>query len=418
MLNSKLLKQNILFCLSGSIASYKACEVISSLVKSGHDVQCLLTSGGEKFIGPATLEGLTSRPVLCSPFQPNHLMDHIHLTKWADKLIICPASANTINRLAAGLADDLVGCLCLAMEEKSKIYIAPAMNTHMYQSPITQTNLKKLSEWGMHVLPTGFGNMACKDTGYGRLLEPKDILSHIFSVQKNEKKVLITGGGTIEPLDGVRCISNFSTGKTAAAIARHLALKGYEVTFLCGTQAESSGFSGDLIRFSSANDLSNKMQTLLMQSQFDVVLHAAAVSDYTVDRIVMDGQVFCPDSSKKLSSVSSGMQIFLKASGKILPQIKAWSCGTPIVIGFKLTNQATPAEQTDAVIKLFQQGTVDYIVHNDLAEITDARHTYRIFSDSEIISQGLNKFDLAEDIHRLISKQFSNCTLVQTEVTL
>ncbi len=168
----------VLFQLTGSIAAYKACHVISRLVQAGHEVQTVASRGALEFVGAATLEGLSGKPVFSDVFEAGRAMDHIHLARWADLAIVCPASASSINRLASGLADDVIGTLFLAYELGKKPYLlAPAMNHQMMAHPATRASLEKLSSWGVEVLETGRGNQACGETGEGRLLEPDELLA-------------------------------------------------------------------------------------------------------------------------------------------------------------------------------------------------------------------------------------------------
>jgi phosphopantothenoylcysteine synthetase/decarboxylase len=170
----------ILVQLSGSIAAYKSCYLISRLVQAGHEVKTVATQGALEFVGKATLEGLSGHPVFTNIYEEGRMMDHIHLAKWAQLAILAPASANTLNRLAQGLADDVVGTLFLAWDLKKKPYlVAPAMNQQMIDHPATKAALGKLEEWGVRVLPSGDGHQACGDTGLGRLLEPEQIFSII-----------------------------------------------------------------------------------------------------------------------------------------------------------------------------------------------------------------------------------------------
>ncbi|AHF89747.1 phosphopantothenoylcysteine decarboxylase [Opitutaceae bacterium TAV5] len=173
-------KSRILFALTGSIACYKACFAISKLVQAGYEVRTVATPAALQFVGNATLEGLTGQPVYSDFWQPGRAMDHIDLARWADLAIVCPATANTINRLAAGLADDAIGPLFLAWEIRKKPWwIAPAMNVVMYQNRITQASLRKLADLGARVLGTGTGALACGEEGPGRLLEPDEIVTQI-----------------------------------------------------------------------------------------------------------------------------------------------------------------------------------------------------------------------------------------------
>ncbi|MCM2279696.1 MAG: flavoprotein [Oligoflexia bacterium] len=172
-------KSKILFQLSGSIACYKACQVISRLVQDGHEVQPVCTQGALRFIGAATLEGLTGKPVFSDTFTSGRMLDHVNLAKWADLAILCPASADVINRLAVGNASDCVGSLFLAWDLKKPYLVAPAMNQQMMAHPATQESLSKLASWKVHILGTGSGYQACGDIGPGRLLEPEQLLEAI-----------------------------------------------------------------------------------------------------------------------------------------------------------------------------------------------------------------------------------------------
>jgi phosphopantothenoylcysteine decarboxylase/phosphopantothenate--cysteine ligase len=172
-------KSKILFQLSGSIAAYKACHVISRLVQDGHEVQTVATQSALQFVGPATLEGLTGKPVFTDLYETDKMMDHIYLSKWADLAIICPASANTINSLAAGLASDPIGALFLSYDLKKPYLIAPAMNQQMFKHPATQAALAKLETYGVKILPTDEGHQACGDQGPGRLLDPEEVLKTV-----------------------------------------------------------------------------------------------------------------------------------------------------------------------------------------------------------------------------------------------
>ena len=176
---------NVLFFLTGSIACYKACTALSRLGQAGLAVQTVATPAALKFIGPATLEALTGRPVVSDMWEPGRALDHIDLARQADLAIVCPATANTINRLAAGMADDLAGSLFLAWERESKPWwIAPAMNTYMWQHPATQGSVEKLKSWGVRVVEPEAGLLACGDTGAGRLADPEMIAAEIIKTVK------------------------------------------------------------------------------------------------------------------------------------------------------------------------------------------------------------------------------------------
>jgi phosphopantothenoylcysteine decarboxylase len=175
-------KGNILFLLSGSIACYKACAVISRLAQGGVGVQTVATPAALRFVGAATLEGLSGRPVFSDLFESGRALDHIELARAADLALVCPATANTINRLAAGLSDDPIGALFLAWEMKEKPWwIAPAMNGRMWDHPATHASLEKLREWGVRVLDPVDGAHACGESGPGRLMEPEQITADVLA---------------------------------------------------------------------------------------------------------------------------------------------------------------------------------------------------------------------------------------------
>jgi phosphopantothenoylcysteine decarboxylase/phosphopantothenate--cysteine ligase len=175
------MKPNVLFLLTGSIACYKACTVISRLSQAGVTVQTVATPAALEFVGTATLEGLSGRPVFTDVLEPGRALDHIDLARAADLALVCPATANTINRLAAGLADDPVGALFLAWELGHKPWwIAPAMNSRMWEHPATTASLGKLKSWGVHVVEPSQGALACGEIGPGRLAEPEQIATEVL----------------------------------------------------------------------------------------------------------------------------------------------------------------------------------------------------------------------------------------------
>jgi len=175
-------KPRLLFFLTGSISCYKACFAISRLVQAGVEVRTVATPAALQFVGKATLEGLTGQPVASDMWEPGRAMEHINLARWADLALVAPATANTINRLANGLADDLVGSLFLAWEiQKKPWWIAPAMNVAMFEHPLTQASLAKLGGLGVRVLPTGSGPLACGEEGAGRLLEPEQLVLQVLA---------------------------------------------------------------------------------------------------------------------------------------------------------------------------------------------------------------------------------------------
>lgn len=178
-------KNKVLFSLTGSIACYKACAVISMLVKGGCEVKAACTPAALNFVGLATLEGLTRKQVYADMFSAQRALEHVDLNKWLDLAVICPATANMINKLAAGLADDCVSALALAHDFSKPLLIAPAMNPNMWTHPATRRSVSALKDWGVTVLGTGRGRLACGDVGPGRLQEPEEIYRAITRALKD-----------------------------------------------------------------------------------------------------------------------------------------------------------------------------------------------------------------------------------------
>lgn len=367
----------ILFELTGSIAAWKACGVISRLVQDGHEVQTIATPSALQFIGPATLEGMTGRPVRSGLWDSGTAMDHINLVKWADLVVLCPATANTINRLAAGLADDLAGALFLAHDWRKPYLVAPAMNPAMWAHPATRAGVETLRGWGVRVLPVARGRLACGDEGEGRMVEPDEILAAIREALSDtaeqprrglRRRVLVTSGGTEEPIDGVRTIANFSTGRTGAALADHLRRAGHEVTLLRAHRAVAASPGVRDETFATFADLKAALRRLLAEEPYDAVVHAAAVSDYSVGEVVVNGR----PAKSGVAKIESGQDVALRLvpNPKLVDQLRAWS-GRPQlrVIAFKLTRGATPEAAAAAVRTLFGHSQADAVVHNDLAAI-------------------------------------------------
>lgn len=399
MSNSK-----VLFILTGSIACYKACHVISRLVQNGCDVQVVATPAALQFVGSATLEGLSGKPVISDMYASGNVMEHIHLMRWADAVLVAPATANFINKAAQGIADDLVQTLFLAHDFTRPFLVAPAMNTSMYTHPVTQRSLKTLKDMGIQILETASGVLACGEEGWGKLLEPDLIIAKVLeelknksatslneqSQSENEKsktqtpsplskiKVLVTAGGTQEPIDTVRVISNLSSGRTGIAIAEHLAQIGFDVTLLQSHGSMKAEHVSHRAVFTSFAILDETMRELLSKESFTHVIHTAAVSDYSVDSIEIQGTKFQPMDIKKMSSDADQMSIHLKRNHKIVDRLKDYSKNKDLkVIAFKLTSHATPDERQAAVKKLFTNSKADFVVHNDLTEIDVARKTHK-----------------------------------------
>jgi phosphopantothenoylcysteine decarboxylase/phosphopantothenate--cysteine ligase len=395
MLKSNLVAKNILFNMSGSIAAYKACDVISQLVKAGNTVQVVCTSSTFEFVGRATLEGLTGRAVVSDMYESGRAMDHIHLARWADLAILCPASANTLAKFAHGFADDIVSALFLAWEPHKPYVIAPAMNTQMYNNPATQRNLRTVSRGKVTVLSTGTGNLACGEVGEGRLLEPKDILEALAKLSEPTKgKVLVTFGGTREAIDGVRFLTNGSTGKTGAELSDYLVQMGWQVTCLRAEAAVPASLSSDEYTFTDFRSLDDSLRNLLDKGAFEAVIHLAAVSDFSVD--TQPGKI---PSDRELS-------LKLRPNFKIVDRLKKYAQPKALkVVAFKLTDTKSMEERLAAVNKLLTEN-VDLVVHNDVSDLNSSRPMVlfnkaqepKVVHGTSELAQTLNRFLIGESL--------------------
>ena len=275
--------KTVVLGISGSIAAYKIAYLASALKKMHADVEVIMTENATQFITPVTFESLTGNKCLVDTFDRNFKfsVEHIALAKRADIFMLAPATANVIAKVAHGLADDMLTTTFLAC--KCPKYISPAMNTQMFENPITQDNLKICQSYGMHVIQPACGYLACGDTGAGKMPEPEELLDHIIheiAYPKNltGKKILVTAGPTREALDPVRFLTNHSTGKMGYAIARVAAARGAEVTLVTGpTEIKKPGFV-KVVPIESAREMYEAV-TAASEEQ-DAIIKAAAVADY------------------------------------------------------------------------------------------------------------------------------------------
>ena len=382
-------KSKILFKMTGSIACYKACNVISKLVQTGHEVQVVASTAALKFVGEATLEGLTGKPVITDLWSPGNIMDHLHLMRWADLILVAPASSNYINKIAHGVGDDLLTTLFLAHDFKKPFLLAPAMNTSMYLHPVTQKSIELLRSFhqprSIEVLEAASGVLACGEVGYGKLLDPELIFREVTRAlesnppaqvaastalrPKNELlKVLITAGGTQEPIDDVRVITNLSTGGTGARIAETLYELGIEVTLLHAHGARLPRSGCKKLSFQSFEDLQQTLKSTLAAGDFDAVIHLAAVSDYSLKGGKNRG---------KLSSSAEVMTLELKRNPKLVSQLRNFAQDSKLkVIAFKMTSTDSLQARDQAVAQLFSESQADLVIQNDLSEIDSHRGTH------------------------------------------
>jgi phosphopantothenoylcysteine decarboxylase/phosphopantothenate--cysteine ligase len=391
-------KSKVLFIMTGSIACYKACQVISRLIQGGSEVQVVASPGALQFVGNATFEGLTGKPVISELYAPGNVMDHIHLMRWADLVIVAPATANYINKIAQGVGDDLLTTLFLAHDFKKPFLLAPAMNTSMYLHPITQGSIKRLREIGIEILETASGVLACGENGFGKLLDPDLILEEIkkrlatdAESNINEKsrkseqvpfRVLVTAGGTAEPIDDVRVISNTSSGETGARLSELLADFGADVHLLKAESAKSADSRVEQSTFTTFNSLEKNLRFLLANREFDWVIHTAAVSDFSVESFEINGVNHGLGDFTKIHS-NDKLTIHFKNNPKLVDHIKSYSRNKNVqLVAFKLTSRASSEERDAAVKKLRDHSHADYVVHNDMSEIdkTKQMHRFTLYS--------------------------------------
>ena len=277
----------LLLGLTGGVAAYKAAELARMLIQSGVEVQVVMTQSACRFIGTATMQSLTGRPVFTDLWDDRvaNNMAHIDLSRNADAILIAPASADFISKLAHGLADDLLSTLCLA--RKCPLLIAPAMNSQMWNHPATQRNLAMLRLDGVTVLDPDSGEQACGETGMGRMLEPSVLAEAVKAAFQNGllqgKRVLVTAGPTFEPIDAVRGITNSSSGKMGYAVARAALQAGADVTLISGPVSLQAPPAIRLIKVVSALDMLEAVKKEVTQA--DIFISVAAVADYRTTHV-------------------------------------------------------------------------------------------------------------------------------------
>ncbi len=294
--------KNILIGVSGSIAAYKTAELVSMLRKQDANVFVSMTENAKKFINPITFETLTNNKCLVDTFDRNFEFktEHISIAKQVDLVVIAPATANVIGKIANGLADDMLTTTIMAC--KCKKLIAPAMNTAMYENPIVQENIEKLKHFGYEIIEPNEGILACGDSGKGKMEEPEEILEYIFKEIAYEKdllgkKVLVTAGPTIEKIDSVRYLTNHSTGKMGYALAKMAMLRGAEVTLISGKTNLKPPKFVKCINVISAKDMFDEVKANFKEQ--DIIIKSAAVADFRAKEI-FDGKMKKKDSKLTL----------------------------------------------------------------------------------------------------------------------
>ena len=347
--------KTVILGVTGGIAAYKSAGLTSLLVKAGADVQVIMTEHAREFIAPLTFEALTNQRCHTDTFDRNHeySTEHVSLASRADAVIIAPATANVIAKLACGIADDMLTTTVLACD-CPKI-VVPAMNTRMYENPVTRDNLEKLRKYGMTVVEPAAGRLACGDVGKGKMPEPDVLFQYVlmacaFEKDMAGKKVLVTAGPTQERIDPVRYITNHSTGRMGYSIAKICALRGAEVTLVTGQTALEPPLFVDVVPVVSARDM---YEAVVERSvEMDVIIKAAAVADYRP----------AVTSDEKIKKSDGDMAIDMERTDDILGYLG--SCKKPgqFLCGFSMETQ-NMLENSRAKLR---KKNLDMIVANNL----------------------------------------------------
>ena len=347
--------KTVVLGVTGGIAAYKSAALTSLLVKAGAQVQVIMTEHARQFIAPLTFESLTGRRCLTDTFDRNHeySTEHVELAKEADVVMIAPATANIIAKIAHGMADDMLTTTILACD-CPKI-VAPAMNTRMYENPVTQDNIRKLEEYGMTIAYPTSGHLACGDIGKGKMLEPEELFQCIlmacaFEKDMAGKRVLVTAGATQEALDPVRYITNHSSGKMGYSLAKISALRGAEVVLVSGHTALAAPLFAERVSVTSAEDM---FQAVTERSEWaDIIIKAAAVADYRPATV----------SSEKIKKSDDQMSIGLERTQDILGYLGAHKRDGQFLCGFAMETQ----DLLENASQKLKKKNADMIVANNL----------------------------------------------------
>ena len=350
--------KNIVLGVTGGIAAYKACDLVSRLKKQGARVRVVLTANACKFVPPLTFETLSGGPVVTDTFEPRKSLEHISLAKWADAFVIAPASANCLAKLAGGIADDLLSTTALAMT--APMLIAPAMNANMWRHPATQANFKTLVDRGAKSVGPMSGHLACGDDDVGRMAEPEQIVAALDALLNPRRdyegrRVLVTAGPTVERIDPVRYITNRSTGKMGYAIAEAARDRGAEVVLVSGPVNLAAPTGIEVVKIESSAQL---CAAVLERGEWaDVVIQAAAPADFTPARV----------ASGKIKKDGAGMVLELKNTTDIAAELGRRKRPGQVLVAF--------AAETDNLLEnargKLARKNADLLVANDVSR-TDA----------------------------------------------
>lgn len=347
--------KTVVLAVSGSIAAYKIASLASALGKLHADVQVLMTQNATNFINPITFETLTGNKCLVDTFDRNfqYSVEHVALAKRADVVLVAPASANVIGKIANGIADDMLTTTVMAC--KCKKIISPAMNTQMFENPIVQDNLKKLERYGYEVIQPAVGLLACKDVGAGKMPEPETLLEYILREVAYEKdlkgkKILVTAGSTQEPIDPVRYLTNHSSGKMGYAIAKVCSMRGADVTLVSGKTAIKPPLFVDVVPVTTARDMYEAVTSRFDQQ--DIVIKAAAVADYRPKTI----------SDQKVKKADGELSIEMERTDDILKYLGEHKREDQFLCGFSMETE----HMLENSRKKLEKKNLDMIVANNV----------------------------------------------------
>ncbi|MGJ0333960.1 bifunctional phosphopantothenoylcysteine decarboxylase/phosphopantothenate--cysteine ligase CoaBC [Aliarcobacter cryaerophilus] len=398
--------KNILLAVTGSIAIYKSLELIRLFIKAGANVKVILSDGAKKFINPITFEAISQNRVLdesSESWDKSQNYNHIDITKWADILLIAPATANTINKISCGIADNLLLQTVLAC--KKKIIIAPAANTNMIENPITTKSVNNLKNLGFEVLQTQTKELACKDVGNGAMLEPIDIFHKtckelLKTLYWKNRRVVLSGGGTLEKIDDVRYISNFSSGKMASSLATALYYLGADVTLVSSRGFENIPYEIDLKVSHSSQQMFENLKVALDKKldKKSFLFMVAAVSDY-IPKEKFDGKL-------KKEKLGETWSLELSKNIDILANLDKKDIFS---IGFKAEMDKKEAKSNAQ--NMLKNKNLDAVCLNILDEVnsfgSDTNKIELILKDKSFDFSG-NKLNISLEILNRFEKEFTN----------
>ena len=388
------MKKTVLLGVTGCVAAYKACEVVRGLQKAGLRVKVVMTKNATEFINPGQFRALTREPVAVGTFDdaPGDPIHHISLSKEADVFLIAPCTANVLGKIANGIADDLL--TTTAMATTAPLILAPAMNVNMYENDATQQNMAILAERGVRIVDAGSGYLACGDVGKGRLADPADIVDAVLNVLEisrdmTGKRVVVTAGPTVEPIDAVRFISNPSSGKMGFALAEAAADRGADVVLVTGPVNLEDPDDVAVIRVKTAQEMLDAVDTVFEDA--DIAVFSAAVSDFRPEQVA-DRKL------KKGSDDDALTTIKLVENPDILATMGAKKKRGQYVIGF--------AAETENVVenarKKLESKHADMIVGNQVGESkgfgADVNEAVLVTSNGEEQLESMSKRALADRI--------------------